>query len=294
MAYNSLGGKMKKIFSAIGLATLATISFIITEQTTTVAKDIDEIMTTIKENYKQFEQEPINATIKENTIIPGQNGKKININVSYNEMKKIGTYNSDYYIYEEQTPEITIKKKYDKYIISGNKEKQMISLIFLVRDNDNIEDILKVLDQNQVKATFFIDSNWLEKNNELALALIKKEHTIGNLSLNLDYEQPEYIWINNIIKRIGKQKTNYCYAEEENEKNLKACMSTKNYTIMPNIIIKKSPLQEVKQQITNGSLIALDINQKTKEEIELIIKYIKSKGFSLVNLQTNLSEKNTN
>lgn len=285
---------MKKIFSIIGFATIVTLSFILTEKTATVAKDIDEIMNTIKEEYKKYEQEPADAIINNNTIIPGNNGKKININESYEEMKKIGKYNKDYYKYREIIPTITINNIYDKYIISGNKKNNMVSLIFIVKEKDDIENILKILKKNQVKATFFIDSRWLKKNNELTNNLIKEGNTIGNLSINNDYKNPEFIWANNIINKIGKQKENYCYAEKENQKNLLECANVKVHTIMPDIIIKNNLIQETKEKITSGSLIAININSNTEKQLELTIKYIKSKGYLLGNLQSNISEKNTN
>ena len=62
----------------------------------------------------------------------------------------------------------------------------------------------------------------------------------------------------------------------------------------PNIITKKEPLIEIKKNITSGSLIAMPINKETNEQLELIIKYIKTKGYNIENIQTHLSEKNDN
>lgn len=283
---------MKKFLSYLGALSLIMISFIISEQTASVVKETDDIMTQIKEKSKNYEQQPIDAKIENNTIIPGLNGKKVNINKSYDEMKKIGTFNSKYYIYDEITPQISIKNIYDKYIISGNKDKNMISLIFLVHENDNIDNIIKIAENQNIKVTFFIDSRWLDKNNQLTLSLIGNNYTIGNLSNNLDYQHTDFIWMNNILKRIGKQKINFCYAKEENEQNLEACKKQKNYTIKPNIIIKNNSLQEIKQQIKSGSIIAMNINDETNKELELVINYIKSKGFFLVNINEMISEKN--
>lgn len=283
---------MKKFFSYLGAISLILISFMISEHTASVMRENDEIMTKIKETYEQYNKEASDAIIDRNTIVPGMNGKTVNIEESYKEMTKLGTYNPNYYVYDEIKPNISIKKTYDKYIISGNKEKHMISLVFLVRNNDDITNIINITEKQNIKVTFFIDSEWMQKNNDLTIALINNNYTIGNLSNNLDYESTDFIWMNNILKRIGKQKINYCYAETENEANLKACENQKNYTIKPNIIVKKYPLQEIKKQIKSGSIIALQVNEKTNDELELIINYIKSKGFSLTNLSENLSEKN--
>lgn len=285
---------MKKFLSYLGALSLIMISFIISEQTVIVVKETDEIMTKIKEESQKYDQPSIDAKIENNTITPGLNGKKININKSYDQMKKIGIFNPKYYIYDDIIPEISIKNRYDKYIISGNKNKNMISLIFIIHENDNINNIISIVEKQNIKVTFFIDNEWLEKNNQLTLALIGNGHTIGILNNNQDKGNKEFIWMNKILKEIGKQKNNYCYTEEENEKLIEECKKARNYTIKPNIIIKQRPLQEIKQQIRNGSLIAMKINSKTNNELELVINYIKSKGYSIVNITENISEKNNN
>ena len=129
---------MKKVFSLIGIATIISLSFILSEKTEMVLKNIDTIMSELKENQKKYETEPISAIIENDTIIPGLNGKKINIEKTYKEMKKIGEFNEKYLIYDEIKPEKTIDNQYNKYIISGNQKKNQISLIFIILENDNI------------------------------------------------------------------------------------------------------------------------------------------------------------
>lgn len=281
---------MKKLFSFIGIATITILSFIISEKTTLAVKEVDSIMTQIKENMDKYKQEPENAIIKNNTIIPGINGKIVNVNKSYRQMKKINIYNDKYLIYEEQSPKITIKEQYNKYIIGGNPKKKSISIIFIVKEKDNIDEILNILNKTKTNGTFFIDGYWLEKNNEKMIQIIKQGNTIGNLSYNLDYTNEGYIWMNKIITKIGKQKTNYCYAEKENEKNIKECEKQKNYTIMPNIIATTNPMKTIKHKITSGAIISMPINEKTTQELELIINYINRKGYKIETLENHISE----
>lgn len=284
-AYNFLGGKMKKILSFIGMISLITSSFIICEKTAIVVKETDNLMIEIKEKKKNYEKDPINAQINNNEIIPGLNGRKVNVEKSYDNMKKIGSFNENYIIYDDVKPEISYKKNYDKYIVKGNDKKNMISLIFIVKENNNIDNILNILENNNIKTTFFIDETGFKNNNELVLSLINKGHTIGCLSN--DYNNSKYI--NNILKKLGKQHQNYCY-KTENIDDLKTCSLQKNYTIKPNIVIKNNPLTEIKKNISSGSLIELEINDKTNNELDLIIKYIKSKGYKLENLQNHINE----
>ena len=124
---------MRKLFEYIGLITLMCFSFFITEKTTMIAKNMDNIMVEIKSNYQKFEFQPKDATINNDEIIPGICEKKVNINKSYNEMKKIGMYDEKLYQYNYQNPNQNLLNNYDKYVIKGNSFKNYI--YFFILDN---------------------------------------------------------------------------------------------------------------------------------------------------------------
>ena len=281
---------MKKFFSLLGLITLFIFSFYYTEKTVSVVKEFDEIMIEIKEfaNTKKVDSE--NATIKEDTIIPGKNGLEVDINKSYSKMRKYGKFNESLLYTEEVTPKKTITNNYDKYVISGNPEKRQISFIFLVKNNDDVEKIVDIANNNNVKFNFFIDNDWLEKNNETVLNLINEKHSIGNISNNFNYDDPDFAWIDTVIKRIGKQNTSYCYLEEKDNDALELCAINKNYTIIPNLILKNNIYTEIKEKVEPGNIISLEINDSVIKELPVVINYLKSKDFTITNLETHLSE----
>lgn len=281
---------MKKYFQIVGMISLVCFSFFYTEKTSTVLKEKDEIMMELREKSEHLKTEVIEATIGENTIIPGFSGKEVDINESYKNLKRIGFYNEKYVEFQEISPKERLKNHLDKYIIAGNKKKNMVSLLFLVEENTEIENILNVLNTKNIKATFFVDTTWFEKNSELSIQLIKEGHTIGNLNYQGDTQDSNFIWMNTVLKRIGMQEENYCYTEKENEKLLKACSMQKSYTIKPNLVLSKYPLIEVKNNLKAGSLISIPINQTTEKEIELIIQYILSKGYTIENVKNHLKE----
>jgi len=246
---------MKRIFSIIGLITILSISFIMSDRTAIVVKDIDGLLTKLKEISKNYEQKPENAKIKANTIIPGKYGKKLNIEKTYKEITKIGSINEKYFIYDEIRPEITSEKQYNKYIISGNPTNKMISIIIIVHENDDITQISKMIKNTNTKVNFFLDNN------------------------------------HKGIEDVNKINKEYCYTERENETYIKKCAEQKKYTILPTIIIKSNPLLEIKKQIKNGSIISIKMSNTSQEQLELIINYIKSKGYKIETLQKLLSEK---
>ena len=205
-------------------------------------------------------------------------------------MRKFGGFNKNLLEYKEIKPKNTLEDNLNKYIISGNKSKNMISLIFIVSGNTNIDKVLSIVENKDVKVNFFVDGSWVEKNNELLKELIDKNYTIGNLSYNMDYQNSAFSWLDTIIKRMSHEKYGYCYSVEENLDNLKLCAMNKNFTIKPSIVVKKYPLKEIKEQISNGSIISIPINSSVEEELPTIINYINSKGLKIVSLNELLKE----
>lgn len=281
---------MKKTFEIIGLISLICFSFLYTEQISSVIKENDDILNEIEIVANQYKIEPINAYINNNEIIPGVKGREIDIKKSYKKMKKINSFNSNLLIYKEIEPEISVNGVYDKYIVGGNPQKKEVSLLFLVEENNTVDEITNILKQYQVSGTFYIDGNWFENNNEKVIDLIEEGYLIGNLGYNYKYNVSGISWMNTIVTKIGNQKDTYCYTEEENEELLNICKNNKSYTIKPSIIIENNPLIEIKKSLTNGSIISLEINNTTIKELPLIIEYINSKDLEIINLEKLLNE----
>lgn len=270
---------MKKIIEYIGITTMICLSIIISEKTNIVVKEIDQIMIQIKENKEKQEIKPENAIIKNNTIIPGICGKTINIEKTYIEMKKIGKYNPQYNIYEEQKPELSIEKNYDKYIIKGNPKKNTIALILKIDEENTIDNIIKILKNKKVKVTFLIDNQQIKHNNQMIVNIIKEGHTIINTENQKQTTEQ------------NKQILDYCYTETENEEKLKKCYFQQKHTIKPNIIITTNPIKEIKKKIESGSIITIPVNLLNDEQLNIVIDYIKSKGYRVEELQKHISEK---
>ena len=281
---------MKKIFEVIGLISLVCFSFFYTEKISTVIRDNDDLLKQIEEIESQYKVEAIDATIDGNTIIPGVSGRQIDIKSSYKKMKKVNTFNTNLLVYEKVKPKISVNGTYDKYIISGNKNKKEVGLLFLVESRDDIDKIIAILKKYNIKATFYIDGNWFEQNNEKIISLIEDGNIVGNLGYNYQYDTAGISWMNTIVTKIGNQSATYCYVEDENEEILNICNNNCSYTIKPNLIVDKNPLITIKKNINNGSIIALKINNQLNDELSLIIEYIHSKDLEMVTLSDLLDE----
>ena len=288
-SYTELGDAMKKFFEALGMIALICFSFFYTEKTANVVKELDDIMIEIKKNKDSYQVSPIDATIVEDTIIPGLCGKVVDENKSYTKMKRYGSYHPPLLEYKEVLPKISFQKHYDKYIIAGNKEKKMVSLLFLVEENSDIESILKILETKEAKATFFVDGRYLEKNNDMLFTLIQNGHDVGNKSYQMDYTNSAFVWMDTMIKKVGKQDTGFCLNKEPDSEGLKLCALNHNYTVRP-MFVNNNPLMTIKEHVSAGSLFALPINATTIKELSSIITYITSRGYTLSPLQTHLKE----
>lgn len=279
--------RVKKTFEYIGIFSLFIFSFIFTEKTATVIKEQDEIMIKIKEVSHNYYKEPIEAIIVDDTIIPGISGEKVNISDSYYKMKKMGLFNETLLVIDKIKPKYLLKDNRNKFIIGGSKSKKSVSLIFLVKDNEKIDNVLDILDNNNVSANIFVGGSFMENNNGF-INIISKKHLIGNLSYNMDYTNPDFIWMSTIIKKFND---NYCYTENLNKEILNICSKNKSYTIVPSMIIRNKPFMNITKGLSNGSIISFYINNDILKELDMVIKEIKSKGYEILKLSELLFEK---
>lgn len=281
---------MKKFFQMIGLLTLMVGSFVYTEKVGTTAKLSDTLLTEIKSKKDGYKENAIEPIVKDDTIIPGINGKEVDIDKSYEAMSKIGYFDDKLLVYKPLEVQNTLDKNKDKYVINGNNTKMDVTLLFKTGSNDDLTPIINTLNQNKIKATFFINSEYLEKHHNQIINLIQNGHTVGNLSNNENYNDSDFVWMKTIITNIGPQKYNYCYTKKPNKSILKICNIQNSITIMPQITITKNPLLNLKKTITSGSIISLEVNDSLIRELKAILNYIKSKGYTVKSLEELLKE----
>lgn len=279
---------MKKTFQMIGLISLTCFSFFITEKTAIVVNEMDQIMIEIKEKKDEYKTESIDAVIENNTIIPGVSSKEVDVNKSYKNMKNNGFFNDKLFVYNYIKPNISLEDNINKYIIKGNPSKRMVSLIFLVEQDEDIVDVLNIINNYNIKSTFFVSYNWFSNNNDLVQNLIEQGHIISPLME--DYSDSNFEWMDMVLKKINKQNSVFCYNLSKNDSNLEQCVLRNNYTIMPTVISETTPLVDIKNKLESGAILSLKVNSQLKKELSTIIIHIKSKGLTLDNLEKHLLE----
>ena len=90
-------------------------------------------------------------------------------------MKQYGTYNEALTTFKEIEPIISIDDYYDKYIIQGNTERKSVALVFKITSNNNLQELINILNNKNIKTTFFIDGLFLENNTDLIKNLSNHE-----------------------------------------------------------------------------------------------------------------------
>lgn len=263
------------------------MSIFYTEEAVVVVRQLDDMMIEINKIKDKYKIEPIDAIITNDSIIPGLEGREVDENKSYLNMKRIGEFNENLLEYKIIKPKISLQNNFQKYIISGNLKKNTVSLLFIVDLEDDVYSIEEILNEKNIKASFFVNEDWIDKNN-VALNKLSNEHILG---VNVKNKEKNFTWINIVIKELTNQKNNYCYLEEKNKDSLNLCSKYKNYTIIPNIVVKNNPLKEVKENLVNGAIISFKINDVVIDELSTIINYIGAKGYNIVSLEEHLNEK---
>ena len=278
--YTFLGDNMKKLLIII----LLLFSFFYTNKSISIIRNQDPLMKEIIKNKSKFEIKSVNAIVKENTIIPGKQGKEVDLEKTYTKMKQYGTYNEALTVLKETKPTISIDDNYDKLITSGNKENKNISLIFKVEKDTNINKLLSILNYHNIQVTFFIDGLYIENNNINNLS----NHQIELLSYNNKIDEITFSSDLSYLSYKTNKSPKYCLEDNNNIINL--CKELKLHTISPTIKIKKDPYKELKNNLSNSSIILVPINNQIYESLSTSILYIKSKGYNFLTLSDLLSE----
>jgi len=281
---------LKKYISYLGVFVFAIFSFYYTDKATEIIKRNDPVMKSIISNKDNYYVESVNAIIHDDEIIPGINGIDINVNKSYQQMKKNNNYDPGMYVFKEVNPTISFIDDYSKYIVSGNNSKMQVALVFKITDSTGIKDLINILVDKDTLATLFVDGSILENNTDIMIELSHDGFELENLGYDNEYSKDKFAWTNNLLSSITNTNPKYCYTDYKNKDILDLCSSYNMYTIKPTISITNYPFITVKNNLTNGSIISFSINNDTLKELPSIISFIKQKGYDIVVLDTLLSE----
>lgn len=282
---------MKKNFIQMILISIFVLfSFFYTNKAVEFVKNMDPLKKEIESKKSKYEIKSVDALINNDEIIPGYSGLSIDVNKSYIQMKKMNKYNSNYLIYEESLPTISLDGKYDKYIVKGNYLKESVALIFKInKDSQIVKQIYNSLEDKNAVGNFFIDGVYIENNKDIIYMLVDNYHEVEILNYNNKFDDEKLLLTKNTLKNIINYEGNYCLLDNKNQEILDICSNNKMYTVIPSF--KLNSFGDLKNHLESGVMI--EVNSNKISELSTIINYIKQKGYNIVTLSELLSENRT-
>lgn len=278
---------MKKVKKYLFLFILLLGSMYYTNISITKMQENDSIMKEIKKTKEKYEVTPVNAIIEKNSVVPGINGIKIDYEKSYHNMKKYGVYNESLTVLKEISPDISLKDVYEYPISKGNPSKRQISLLIKLEENSPSR-VFEILKKKEIPVTIFLDGNDIEKYSSYIKKNPKHEYEI--LSFQKKYNSSLLKTSRAFLENISKNKTNFCYMEDEIEELKKHCIKEKLHIIKPLYIGKKDIYKGITDTLENGFIYSIEINENTEKELMSTIEYIQKRGYKFVTLNELLKE----
>lgn len=254
----------------------------------------------IRAYAKEHDVEPIDAKIDRVwKAIPGYKGRKVDVEASYQKMKKAKKFDPSMIIFTEVPPAIHLDDLEAQPIYRGNPEKKMVSFIINVAWGDEfIPSILETLEENHVKATFSFDGSWVKKNPDLAEMIYDAGHEIGNHA----YSHPDLQEKSKEETKEELQKTNEVIYERLgivpewfgppsgsfNQQTVNVAHELNMKTILWTVDTvdwkKPAPSEMVKRvvsQVENGSMILMHPTDPVEKGLAAMIKEIKAKDLHI-------------
>jgi len=275
---------MKKWISYFCLFLFLIISMFFTNKSIMIYRNNDPIMKKIREYSSKYYINPRDALIDNYDIVSGSYGREVDVYKSYYKMKQYGSYNELLTVFNEIKPNISIDDNYDKYLIRGNGNKREVALVFLVDDEKNISFIIRLLNNKNIKATFFVDGSLLENNNFIS---ILKSYEIELLSYNNSYEEVFFKSSLSYLESITGKRPSYCFTSEDNILLLNICSANKMHTIKSKIY-SRDLLRNIRKDLVNSMIIP--IKDISIDELSTLVDYLQKKGYSFVSVKELFSE----
>lgn len=268
----------------------------------------NELLATITAEAAKKRIAPINARIDRVwKAIPGYNGLEVDVEKTLEAALRAPRTSGIRYIYKEIEPEIGLNQLGPHEVYRGNPNKKMISLMINVAwGNEYIDSILKTLERENVKATFFLDGSWLNKYPDIA----KKIQAAGHEMSNHAYTHPNMSQLSrqDQYNQISKTETslkstlnvnnkwfappsgdfNRATVQIANEQGLRTVLWT-----IDTVDWRKPPADSVVRKISlalePGALILMHPTATTRNALAGIIASAKSKGYAIGTVSETLS-----
>ncbi|OEH85865.1 hypothetical protein BHU72_03550 [Desulfuribacillus stibiiarsenatis] len=268
-----------------------------------------ELKEFIDKAAKDKYHEPINARV-DNVWkgIPGLNGISVDVEKTIAKAMSAKRNEQIQIQYKQWEPEIQLKDLGAVPVYRGNSDKKAMSLMINVAwGTEWIENILDILEENNVKATFFVAGNWVEKNHESLLKIHLAGHEIGSHAYthrNMStLSKAELAWeidkTDELVKKvIPHAKINVFGPPSGDFNQLVVDVTNSKGKIhvlwtLDTVDWQKPASQVIIQRIVpkaeNGALVLMHPTESTVEALKAMVPALLEKGYKLITVSELLS-----
>ena len=93
----------------------------------------EQLRQDIETRSEEYKEDPVDAYIDRIwKKTPGRNGLRVNIDKSYDKMKKMGVFDESLIVYDQVAPQVTLSDLPASPIYRGHPEKEMVALMINV------------------------------------------------------------------------------------------------------------------------------------------------------------------
>jgi len=283
---------------------------VLTNHSSYVAGHSDDLYEEIKAKAPSYEIAPKDAYIDRVwKAIPGYNGLSVDVESSYQKMKKKGEFNEKQLVFKEISPKVHLRDLPPSPVYRGNPEKPLVAFAINVAwGNEYIPRMLEVLKKHNTEATFFLEGRWVKENPTVAQLITAAKQEVGNHS----YTHPDMARLgtnaitneiqktNSIILATTDQKVEWfappsgSFRDEVVTVASRLGLGTIMWTA-DTIDWQKPPkdvlINRVMKKVENGTIVLMHPTAPTADSLDELITKIEASGRKVVNISTLLDEK---
>lgn len=260
----------------------------------------DALMEKIQSVKQDYQQPALDATSdKVWKNVPGKSGQQVNVEKSYRAMKKEAKFNEKKLVFDKIKPGITLDNLPADVIYRGNPKKQRIALSINVAWGEAyIPQMLDILEEQGVYATFYIEGRWAKNHTKLVKQMVKAGHEIGNhsythadfSSISTEQARDELMKTNQVLEKITKKKIQL-FAPPSGAFNGETAQLAKElgmYTILwtMDTIDWQNPspstvMQRILKKKHPGGIVLMHPTKASTYALDLMIETLQGKGYAL-------------
>ncbi|MGN7760342.1 polysaccharide deacetylase family protein [Paenibacillus sp. 22594] len=267
-----------------------------------------DLRTIIESKASKLNSPPVDATVDRVwKAIPGYNGLEVDVESTYRNARLKGPNDALKLFYRQIQPKVSLSDLGAHPIYRGNPAKPMVSLMINVAwGNQYIIPMLDILDQEQVKVTFFLDGSWLSHNKELAMEMQKRGHEMENHA----YTHPNMSTLSRARATAEIQKTQNLLKEslgvtntwfappsgdfDQETVEIAASLGLKTVLWTLDTVDWRNPspdsiITKISSKAEPGTLILMHPTASSSQALKGMIRGIKAKGLQLGTVSQTLS-----